>query len=135
MSAIANIVVPDAAATPVNHTFKPTRVDGDLAAYVEQSASASVGFWPLTIQQRAPLQGQKDRVFRTTAKLQIPVVTTETINGVARPTLLYTLRGTVEFVCPEDATLQNRKDLRKLLVGIMNDAQFIDNVENQINTF
>jgi hypothetical protein len=135
MSAIANIVVPDAAATPVSHTFKPSKIDGDTAYYVEQSASASAGFWPLSVQQRGPLTGQKDRVFRSTIKLAIPVMTTETVNGVSKPTLLYVMRANVEFLNPEDATLQNRKDLRKLLVGILNDSQVIDNVENQINTY
>lgn len=135
MGAIASIVVPDAAATPVNHTFNPAKVDADTASYVEQSGSSSSAYWPLSMTQRAPLPGQKDRIYRSTVKLAIPVVSTETINGVSRPTTLFTLRCSAEFVIPENASLQNRKDLRKLLVGILNSSAFVDNVENQLNTY
>ena len=135
MAAIANIVVPDAAATPVNHTFVPSKVDGDTALYLEKSVNAGIGFWPLSVTQRAPLAGQQEKLYRTTVKLAIPVTTDETINGVVRKTLLFTMRGSVEFVIPETATLQNRKDLRKLLAGILGDVQVIDNNENLNNTW
>lgn len=135
MAAIATITVPDAAGPPVNHNFLPLKVDGDTALYVEQSASSSAGFWSLSMTQRAPLTGQKDRIYRSTGKLTIPVMATETVNGVTRPTVLRTLRANVEFIIPEDATLQERKDLRKILVGILESAALKDNVENQINTF
>lgn len=135
MGQITTIVVPDAQATPVNHTFNPVKTNGDTAYLVEQSSAASVGYWPLALTQRAPLAGQKERVYRTKLSLAIPVTTTETINGVSRPRLEYTSRVNLEFIIPEGATLQNRKDLRKLLVGIVNDASFVSMVESQQNLY
>jgi len=135
VGSITTIVVPDAAATPVNHTFAPVKINGDSAVMLEKSSSNSLGYWPLTLAQRAPVAGQLEKVYRTKIALAIPVVYNETINGIVRPSLGYTLRANVEFVCPADATLQNRKDLRKLLVGILNDAQIISMVEAQENLY
>lgn len=135
MGAITTIVVPDAAATPVNHTFSPVKTDGDTASWLEQSSSAASGFWSLIETLRAPLAGQVDKLYRQTTKLSIPVQTTEVINGVSRTITLYNLRANIEFVIPADATLQNRKDLRKLAVGILNDASMVAQVENLQNLY
>jgi hypothetical protein len=132
---LTTIVVPDAAATPVNHTFNPSKVDGDTAFLTEKSAATSLGHWVLSLMQRAPLIGQKDKVYRTRVALAIPVTYDEVINGVTRPTLGYTNRATVEFIVSDKATLQNRKDLRKILVGVLNDASVLDMVENQNNLY
>lgn len=135
MGTLTTIVVPDAAATPVNHTFSPVKVDGDTAVLMEKSNTSSLGFWTLSMTQRAPLAGQSEKVYRTKASLVMPIVYNETINGVTKPTLGYTVRANVEFIIPADAVLQNRKDIRKLFVGILNDASFIDMVENQNNLY
>jgi len=132
---LTTIVVPDAAATPVNHTFQPVKVDGDTATLMEKSNTSSLGYWTLSMTQRQPLAGQTDKVYRTKAIFTMPIVYSETINGVTRPSLGYTLRATVDITVPESAVLQNRKDLRKLLVGILNDGQFVDMVENQNNLY
>ncbi len=135
MGSITTIVVPDAAATPVNHTFNPVRVNGDSAVMLEKSNASSLGYWPLTLTQRSPVAGSTEKTYRTKISLAIPVVYTETINGVGRPSLGYTLRANVEFVIPADATLQNRKDLRKVIVGILNDASTVSMVEAQENLY
>lgn len=132
---VTTIVVPDAAATPVNHTFSPTKVVGDTAFLLEKSASNSTGYWSLGLTQRAPLQGQSDKVYRTKVSLAIPVMFDEIINGVTRAVLGYTMRANAEFIVPANATLQNRKDLRKLFVGILNDAAVIDMAEQQNNLY
>lgn len=133
MPDISTIVVPDAAATPVNKTFTKQKVNGDTAIFIEQSNASSLGFMPLGISVRAPLAGQKDKVYRVSIDLAYPVTTSETINGVSRPKLEYTLRGKAEFVFPAESTLQNRKDGRKLLVGILNDSQVVTCVEQLLN--
>jgi hypothetical protein len=135
VAAITTIVVPDAAATPVNHTFNPVRIDGDTATWLEKSSGSATGFWPLVTVLRAPLAGQTEKLYRFTLKLAIPVTTVETINGVARTALLYTLRANVDMTLPADATLQNRKDLRKILTGILADSSIVDQVENLNNAY
>lgn len=133
MPDISTIVVPDAASTPVNHTFNKTKVNGDTAYFVEQSNASSIGYWPLTMSLRAPLPGQVEKVYRSKMSFAMPVVSSETINGISRPHLEYTLRYNVESVVPAEATLQNRKDLRKLAVGLQNDASWVACVESQLN--
>lgn len=133
MPDISTIVVPDAAATPVNHTFTKVKVDGDSAYFVEQSAASALGYWTLVLTQRAPLAGQIEKVYRSKASLAMPVTVIETINGIGRPSLEYTLRSNTECVVPAAAVLQNRKDLRKVTVGILNDPAFVAMVETQLN--
>lgn len=133
MPDISTIVVPDAAATPVNHTFTLQKVNGDTAYFLEQSSASALGYWPLTLTNRSPLAGQLEKLYRSKLAFAMPVVVTETINGIGRPRLEYTLRYNVEAVVPAEAVLQNRKDLRKLAVGIQNDAAWIAMVETQQN--
>lgn len=130
---ISTIVVPDAAATPVNHTFNKLKVTGDTALFIEQSASAAVGYWPLNITCRAPLANQQNKVYRVTIALAMPVITTEVINGVNRPKLEYTCRRTVEYVFPEGSTLQNRKDVRKMGTLIEADSNVVTVIESLLN--
>lgn len=133
MPTISTIVVPDAAATPVNHTFTKMKTNGDTAYFLEQSNASALGYYPLTMTQRSPLSGQTDKVYRSKFSLATPVVSAEVINGITRPKLEYTLRANVECIVPAEATLQNRKDLRKLVSGIINDASYVGMVETQQN--
>jgi hypothetical protein len=52
----------------------------------------------------------------------MPVLVTEVINGVSVPKVAYTMRANVELILPQDSTLQNRKDLRKILEGLIGNA-------------
>jgi hypothetical protein len=122
---ISTIVVNDAAATPVAHTFTKIKVNGDSALFLEQSAATALGFWPLGISIRAPLAGQTAKIYRKTIDLAMPVTTTETINGVSRPKLEYTLRAKVEFTDPAESTEQNRKDIRTLTKNILSDSNVV----------
>ncbi len=133
MPDISTIVVPDAAATPVNHTFNKVKIAGDTAYFSENSNTSSLGYWTLQMTQRLPLAGQTEKVYRTQAKMSVPVVSLETINGIVRPRLEYTMRSSVEHIIPVEATLQNRKDQRKVFVGIQNDTSFVSMVESQLN--
>lgn len=133
MPDISTIVVPDAATTPVNHTFNKVKVNGDTAYFIEQSNASALGYWPLTLTNRAPLAGQTEKLYRSKMSLAIPVVVSETINGIGRPILEYTSRYNVESIVPAAATLQNRKDLRKIAVGLQNDASWLAMVESQLN--
>lgn len=133
MPTISTIVVPDAAGTPVNHTFNKMKTNGDTAYFLEQSNASALGYWPLTLTQRSPLPGQTDKVFRSKMSFAMPVVSAEVINGITRPKLEYTCRFNAEGIMPAEATLQNRKDCRKIAVGILNDASFVGMVESQQN--
>lgn len=129
MSAHANIVVPDAAATPVNHTFLPHSIKGDTARWNEKSATQPLGWWPLSITTRDPVGDGS--VFKTTIDFSIPVVATYTsVSGAPVTVVDRVTRCQLVFLESQSGTLQERKDFRKLLVGILNDAQFVDVLEN-----
>lgn len=105
MPDISTIVVPDAATTPVNHTFTKQKVNGDSAIFVETSHTSSLGYWTLVLNQRGPLAGQQEKVYRSKMSLAMPVVSVETINGIGRPILEYTLRYNAECIAPVGAVL------------------------------
>lgn len=135
MSAIANIVVPDAATTPVNHTFAPQKVDGDTGRWQEKTTNPQpIGFWNLSAKLRDPIPGND--VYKQTVELSIPKLKTYTdINGNSITVVDYVHRFKGEFTLPSLGVLQDRKDLRKIVVGIYNDAQVIDQIENVNHTW
>lgn len=134
MSAIANIVVPDAATTPVNHTFIPQKVTGDVAAWNEKLAATPQGYWELATSFKDPTTGGK--VYRLKQSLAIPTLKSYTdLSGNPVTVVDYTCRVSCEWLLPLACTLQNRKDLRKLFVGIINDVQIMDNIENLNHSF
>lgn len=128
MTAIANIVVPDAATTPVNRTFVPQKVSGEIASWQEKSATTPQGYWDYSLSVKDPNGGGK--VYRIALTLAMPVLKSYTdLSGNPVTVVDYTLRAKCEFLLPVASTLQNRKDFRKILVGILGEAQAIDVLE------
>lgn len=140
--ALANIVLADAQATPVSHTFVPIGVDSNGVLWFEdQSAASPIGFWKISYQitrpkPAAPGESSKDRVIRVKVGLHEPIlenVTNSTVSGVApAPTISYVNRSNREFIFAERSSQQNRKDLRKMDWNLSNEAQFVNMVENLI---
>jgi hypothetical protein len=128
----STIAVNDAAATPVSHTFNKVKVQGDTAYFMEQSNASALGHWPLVLTQRSPLAGQTEKVARTKISLSRPIVQTETINGIGRPLLMYTLRSVLEHIVPTAASLQERKDQHTLFSNVQLNVSVKDMVENQL---
>lgn len=129
MSAQANIVVADAAATPVNHTFVPHSIKGDIARWLEKTFTQPIGWWPLTISTRDPVAGSG--VFKTQIEFSVPIVASYTsASGAPVSVVDRVTRYSLTVLESASGTLQERKDARKLFVGILNDAQFTDVLEN-----
>jgi hypothetical protein len=127
---MANIVVPDAASTPVDHTFVPVDLVDGLAHWQERAADSSVGYWDLNLRSRAPSKRDGTGVYKVTTSLRIPVVADETVNGIVMPKLVRFHQISVTHFMPADGLLQERKDVRKILSGIINDSQYLDIVES-----
>lgn len=138
--AAANIVLADAQATPVNHTFVPLGPDKDGVFWFEDQSQASpIGFWRISYQLKRPPVGQAgqnsaNRNYRVIVGLHEPVlevVSNNTVSGISpAPTVSYVCRSFFEDVMPERSSLQNRKDLRKMSANLKNEAQYIALVEN-----
>jgi hypothetical protein len=76
---------------------------------------------------------------RATIALHEPIlenVTNSTVSGIApAPTIAYANRCFVEFVLAERSSLQNRKDLRKMVATLLGEAQVTAIVENLITPY
>jgi hypothetical protein len=135
----SNIVLADAQATPVNHTFVPVGRDPSGVFWFEdQSAANAIGNWRISIEIKKPTvatakQNSEGRSNRYKLGLHEPVLETvsnSTVSGIpAAPTVSYICRGYTDFVFPERSTLQNRKDLRKMQASLLADTQVIAMVE------
>lgn len=145
MPAASNIVLADAQATPVNHTFIPLGKDTNNVFWFEdQSQSSPIGYWKISTELKRPLPGApgqsstSDRVSRVKLALHEPQLETlgTNDNGLTPPaTVAYIMRGGVEFILPERGITQNRKDIRKMLASLINDAQVVAMVENLQNVY
>jgi len=136
----SNIVLADAQATPVNHTFVPIGKDKQgVFWYEDQSAANAIGNWRISLEVSRPAvpqaqQNSSGRTNRIKIGLHEPVLETvsnATVSGISpAPTVSYISRGFSEFVLPERATLQNRKDMRKMMATLLADAQVVSCVES-----
>jgi hypothetical protein len=143
--AASNIVLADAQGTPVNHTFVPMGPDKNGLFWFEDSSQASpIGYWRVSFElKRPPIavagQNSKDRTYRVKVALHEPVLETlsnSTVSGIQpAPTIAYASRGFVEYVFPERTSLQNRKDLRKMLYNLLNETQCVALAETLVTPF
>lgn len=135
----SNIVLADAQATPVNHTFVPIGRDKTGVYWFEdQSQANAIGYWKISIELTKPAlatakQSSEGRTARVRLGLHEPVLETvsnNTVSGISpAPTVSYVPRAFTDFVLPERASLQNRKDLRKMMASLIADTQVVSTVE------
>lgn len=144
MSAVASIVLADALATPVNHTFLPLGPDANGVWWFEdQSPTNAIGYNRISLQlvrTGAPSIGasSQNRVNRVKIGVHTPVLETlgTADNGITPPpTLAFVPRMTCEFIMSERSSLQNRKDLRKFGQNLLGNQQVIDMVESLQNVY
>lgn len=135
----SNIVLADAQGTPVNHTFVPIGRDGKgLYWFEDQSATNAIGYWKISVELVKPAvaiakQSSEGRTIRCKIALHEPILETvsnNTVSGIApAPTVSYVPRSFHEFVLPERASLQNRKDMRKMAANLLADTQVVSVIE------
>lgn len=144
MSAVANIVLNDAQATPVAHTFIPLGPDKNGVWWFEdQTGTASIAYNRLSAQLSRPLpaqagQSSDDRVNRVKLGVHTPKVEALGVSDsgyTPSATIAYTPRANVEFIMSERATLQDRKDVRKYAQFLIADTQIVNMVENLQNIY
>lgn len=137
MSAIANIVLNDAQATPVAHTFAPAKTPVDGALWEDRSASQYIGYNKLSMSISRPTGVIKDganRNLKLHIKLETPKlenVTNSTVSGIApAPTVSYRPVAELVATLPERCSLQDRKDLQKYLQQLMTNSFVTSLFEN-----
>lgn len=144
MALAANIVIADAAGTPVNHTFVPTGKDtSDVFWFTDRSQLSPIGYWKISIEYKQPPapkvgESSSNRTIRVRVGLHEPVLETlsnSTVSGILpAPTVAYIPRSFLEFVIPERASLLDRQNLRKMIGLLATNAQIVDLVDN-LNPF
>lgn len=121
MPAFGNIVIYDAAATPVAHTFAPVAINGVVASYADRSGGIIVGYPKLTLSLTEPSKNSRNSKARF--KLMLPVlevIAGTTVGGITPPaSKAYELMADITFTIPDRATLQNRKDLLELFKNLL----------------
>jgi hypothetical protein len=140
MPQASDIVIADAAGTPVDHTFKPLGKDANGVFWFEdQSQANAVGYWRISIETKRPVvaapgQMTQNRFYRNKITLHEPIlenVSNSTVSGVApSPMIAYVVRSHVEYVIPERASLQNRKDISKMTPLLLQNSQIKKIVED-----
>jgi len=121
MPAITNLVLTDRATTPVNHTFVPEGIPNGTAVLVE-SDGVKVGDKKFSISKRKNATRRKVHL-----RMVVPVVATETINGIDSPKVVRTAYANVDFNFDVRSTRQERDDLVGMLYSALaNGAAMVD---------
>lgn len=145
MPQLTAITLADALGTPVNHVFNPTGRDAKNVSWLVDSSQANaVGYWRIsieTVQPPAPVANtsSEGRIYRVKVGLHEPILETNgdsSASGILpAPKVAYVPRGFIEFVLPERSSLQNRKDIYKMLSNLVDNTQIKDAVENLVTFF
>lgn len=125
MAAVANIVLADGQAAPVNHTFNPIDVTADLVTYADKVLGVVAGYPKISIGKRLPTSTNGNQ--KTTGKVTLPVLETAATAAsgfTPGPTVAYSLLADMAIVIPERATLAERKDLYAYAKNFLANAVF-----------
>lgn len=125
MPQLQTLVMTDRATTPVNHTFIPRSMNGNVGEVVE-STGVPVGDSRSTISLNRTSNGR----YKATFKLEVPVVQSQTINGIVTPVVVRKAYAEATFSFDGTSTEQERNDIVGMFSSAMaaNKALFHDTV-------
>lgn len=104
MPQLQSLAIVDRAATPVTHTFLPRDIVNGVATVIESNGV------PIGDNRIEVLLKKVGTRYKGEVRLSMPVVQTETINGVSRPTVVRTNYANVVVSFDERSTEQERTD-------------------------
>lgn len=107
MPAIQSLVLTDRESTPADHTFAPS---GELAQGVYGLTETGVTYDIEAATVSISARKTPDR-HRMRLVLKVPIVQTETINGVASPKVVRTYYAELSTNFPRSGELQERKNV------------------------
>jgi hypothetical protein len=113
----AIITVNDGATVPVEHSFEPSGIYGDVAKYQNKAASAFVGRETLQLKMK-----HSAKVRTVGINLRVPRTITETVNGVSVESMVDYASGNAELIVPVTWTAAQAKDVEHLLSNIITSA-------------
>lgn len=121
MPQLQNLVIADGETTPVTHTFVPRDIVSGVGTVVEAGATP-IGENRITVSMKKAGTRYKGEL-----RITMPVVATETINGVSRPTIVRTAYGSLSVSFDEKSTMQERKNLVTLIASALNPNRVLVN--------
>lgn len=111
MPQLQNLVLTDRTpVTPVNLTFVPRDVDQNGVGTVVNNAGTPIGEKRCTVSMK-----KRNNRYQGEVRLVLPVVATETINGVSAPVVVRTAYVNLNVTWDEKSTQQERTDAIGLL--------------------
>jgi hypothetical protein len=121
MPSFTTLVLTDRAATPVAHTLVPRDRENGIATVVE-STGVPVGETAFSIAPRRSQQRVKTRIV-----LRIPVVQTETINGIATPKVVREAIVDATFNFAVTSSEQERKNAVGMFQSALDPSKLLVN--------
>lgn len=118
MSARTSLVLTDRAGTPVNHTYTPDGDDVNGVHVFSEKTGIPAGNPRFTASLRK--SGGK---YRPTLRLTVPIVQTQTINGVSSPVVVRTAHAEVNFTFDQLSSAAERADIVGLIASALPAAQ------------
>lgn len=106
MPSFASITLQDRESSPADHVFNPVATGEQGVAVFQTDADTPAGAERLTHSVKRMANGQ----YRVRVTMNVPVVVTETVNGVSNPVNQRFSRSTHDFYFDENSTLQERKN-------------------------
>lgn len=123
-----SITILDGAATPVSQVFSPSAISAALAEWKNRAQSSLIGQPTITSGLRVP--NRNAPTYKTTIKLTLPkVITTTDTTGKTVTSVDYTNVVSIDLVCSERSTEQERKDLRVQASNLLKDAIIVAMVD------
>lgn len=114
MPQLQNLILTDRTpTTPANLTFVPRDIDAKGVGTVVNSAGTPIGEKRVTVSMK-----KRNARYYGQVRISLPVVATETINGVSKPVVVRTAFINVDVSFDEKSTEQERTDA----VGLMASA-------------
>jgi len=117
MPAMTAVALTDREATPVTHTFQPRSLKNDVAELVVDSG-VPIGNERLTLTLR-----KSGSYYKGEARLILPKLATETINGVSRSTVERTGSVIIQVQFHESSTRQERDNAIGLAYSLLADGR------------
>jgi len=123
MGAVTALSLNDGQATPVAHSFEPTKVGESLAVYHDKVSGVIAGYPSVSIGTRFPTQENGN--YKVTLRVKLPVLETAATAAsgfTPGPTVAYMLSGNMDFVIPNRASEAERDDLLAYCKNLLADA-------------
>lgn len=107
--------------TAVDHTFQPRDIKSGVGSVVE-SSGVPIGDKRFTISLR-----QVNNRYRAQMQLAVPVLQTQTINGVSTPVVVRTAYADLTFTFDNASTEQERDDIVGMLASALSESKTLVN--------